>query len=831
MGEATSYNVLLVRVDGVEGGRDEAVRLLAEHFRLTAAEADRIIDSVPVVVRKRADEDASNRLVARLREMGFEARRIAAGTATSQRAASITGILKPVRRKTGDHDAIAEERRRRRTTGAHVVPSAAGERRAKTTGEHVTVRASRERLRRLSGQFATVGDVTPSPEPDATAGDAQAADGPSPDALDAIAATIPPARAADSGAADAIVSDASVAAASDVDVAPAADPTVDPTVTPSPFEAIAPEPEAPASPEPVPPLVPVDAADVDAPGASASSPGSSDAAHADDADASSPFGDATRFDEPEAGSQTTLSGGALDVDVDARTLAPSPMVEHLAEAGAESAASESDAPSADVAGATTEAPAQDPNETGGFHLTGNSLDDTATPHGDTVGLPDAHGTGVDPELTSALDEIAADLPRDEPWPDVTGLSEIPVQTPRGGPPGSAPPPPVGGGAPPPTSDDVQGAGDGLTDFARRSSVLDEMMAIDDENDFGDAPSIDDVIAGNAPIPSPSRSDIGSDDMAPGDDEDAPLELTHTSLEDSLNDISGAQGLGSTGPTAAVSAGRPTAPNPRVRVPARAGGGGAIRLLVGLLIVVAVGGIGFAIWWTMEQQSTDGWKFEHAPRHYEMVEIIDGAEARSSCAVVEPGRELCRYSAEHLAPWFPGVDSAVTATAASSCYAWVDVTSTTRRRVFSCTVRTGEGPDRQVWSLTARETRECSAPPGSLQPGETAECTTRSENTATRNGEAAMAPFTDTRPTLWEFDRLRESFSTNVGYFRVAELRVRPADAASGLPVMVAWALDIDRVVERYRPDGTMIEEIVYIREPTRRVGNPELSPAPPTTAP
>lgn len=800
MAEPSTYNVLLVRADGVDGGRERALSLLAEHFRLSASEAGRIVDSVPVVVRKRADDAESSRLVARLREMGFEARRIAAGSTGGVRAESVTGILKPLRRKTGDHDAVESERRRRRTTGSQAVADGTGERRARTTGDHVTVRASREWLRRLSGQFATVSTDKHAVVPPATP-DVAPVDG---DEVGPDAATL-----------EAIV-DAGATA----------------------------EPASPAVPlTPVEPPAPVDSVPDalaleeigQAPGA-ASGDGidGSDAGHrsvgaepslsdglalepygaslTDDAGAATSFAD----DAGDRAARTSLTGGSLDVDVDARTLAPPSALDAFT----------SDAPSADgvvpddsPADSATGAAAD-----GGFELTGNSLEVMATPMNDTAGIRSPDDDGVDPELTRALDEIAADLPQDEPWPDVTGLSEIPVQTPRGRPAGDAPPPPVApGGSADAGASDVAS----LTDVARRSTVLDEMMSIDDEADYSDSPSIDDVIAGNAPIPSTSRDDVRAPDSTPGVPSDAPLELTHSSLEDSLNDISGAQDHGSTGPAPAVGAGRPTSPH--ARVPDRRGGGGVIRWLVAVLIVGAVVGIGVGTWWTLQKRSSLDWQFDRAPRHYEMVEMLDGVEARSACGIVAPGRELCRFSAEHVAAWFPDLEAVVIRSAADSCFVSVDTTSTDRRQVFTCTVRSGEGPDRHVWSLVARESRECSSPPGSLQAGDVAECTTRIERTVSRDGEAAVAPYTNTAVTAWSFDRLRESFSTNVGYFRVAELRVRPADATSGLPVLVAWALDIDRVVERYRPDGTMLEEIVYISEPTRRVGTPSLAPAPPVS--
>lgn len=94
--ETDRHSVLIVGIDGIPGGAVAASTRLEQKFRLPRPVADKLVSSIPAVVKKAVSMDDAQRYAAAIRSIGAEARIVPFSPNKKERAA-VTGILKPRR--------------------------------------------------------------------------------------------------------------------------------------------------------------------------------------------------------------------------------------------------------------------------------------------------------------------------------------------------------------------------------------------------------------------------------------------------------------------------------------------------------------------------------------------------------------------------------------------------------------------------------------------------------------------------------------------------------------------------------------------------------------
>ena len=122
--ENERHSVLIVGIDGIPGGPAAASTRLEQKFRLPRPVAEKLVSSIPAVVKKDVTMEDAQRYAAAIRSIGADAR-IVPYSANKKDKAAVTGILKPRRPRTG----LSESRR------GDVVP---------TSGGYISVNKKRE---------------------------------------------------------------------------------------------------------------------------------------------------------------------------------------------------------------------------------------------------------------------------------------------------------------------------------------------------------------------------------------------------------------------------------------------------------------------------------------------------------------------------------------------------------------------------------------------------------------------------------------------------------------------------------------------------------------
>ena len=92
--ETDLHSVLLVGIDGIPGGPAAATTRLEQKFRLPRAAAEKLVASIPAVVKKDVSNEDAQRYAAAIRSIGADARIVPCSPSTKERAAA-AGSLQP----------------------------------------------------------------------------------------------------------------------------------------------------------------------------------------------------------------------------------------------------------------------------------------------------------------------------------------------------------------------------------------------------------------------------------------------------------------------------------------------------------------------------------------------------------------------------------------------------------------------------------------------------------------------------------------------------------------------------------------------------------------
>lgn len=115
--ETDRHSVLIVGIDGIPGGPAAATTRLEQKFRLPRAVAEKLVASIPAVVKKDVSNEDAQRYAAAIRSIGADARVVPYSTSKKEKAA-VTGIQKPRKPRSGS---IGEANR------GEVAPSSGGD--------------------------------------------------------------------------------------------------------------------------------------------------------------------------------------------------------------------------------------------------------------------------------------------------------------------------------------------------------------------------------------------------------------------------------------------------------------------------------------------------------------------------------------------------------------------------------------------------------------------------------------------------------------------------------------------------------------------------------
>lgn len=118
MSEASErYSVLIVGIDAIEGGASEAVVRLEKRFRLPRNVAEKLVSSIPAVVKKDVTMGEAQRYASALRSIDAECRIVPFKSSASNKA-SVTGIL---RKKSKSRRGDSTSREAVRTSGGYTM--------------------------------------------------------------------------------------------------------------------------------------------------------------------------------------------------------------------------------------------------------------------------------------------------------------------------------------------------------------------------------------------------------------------------------------------------------------------------------------------------------------------------------------------------------------------------------------------------------------------------------------------------------------------------------------------------------------------------------------
>ncbi len=818
--ENSRYSVLIVGIDGIEGGPPAAAARLAAKFRLPRANAEQLVDSIPAIVKKDITRNEAQRYVSAIRSIGAEAR-VVPFRSDAVGVAKVTGIVRPLRRGGGDK---GRESGTARSSGSYINVNRRrcadnGEKPdgvAETSGSYRSIAPGRRGERPLGNEESLLD--TPEDAPPAGRG----AD----DRGDAAAVVDSPGDGAEesSGVEFSVTGGGSEGEGESAeDLFAWADALPDPGTSAAERAFSASKPELPPDAAPGESPDPADSMDrfslpSSLSGALGDGAGAGPGTDQDDGPSHDRFtlpsslpamrsGDERDSDDLAAGGAATGDRPAGDdLADDPFALPPGVM-----RAGAGSQESADDGASGDAA------PDVDDLDWDRNALT--EMDEAAAKQ------LEEPGPGIAKKRPTLFDELMAI--DSDPAIDRTELGDL---LPGSGSTQAANEKPSEEARARKTPDrsGPSLSDDGNLDLGGSSNLGDALeLDTDKEHLTGhhEAISLEDGdprgVTGSRPPATEMMSALDLTGFSGSSPSAGPGRAGSRSASGDSG-VAGAPGMGSGAPP-------PTRPAPGDG-PSHVVGGFSAKsersrsrgkrvygFLKGVFLLGLLAGIGFGGWygWTIHSGNVYPTQFASSQFFYEFQLRVGDGYAIRACAGRDDNSFLCRYSVEFFREAFPDAELPVAELASATCFGTLTDDGTNMNEEIDCVVEKDRGGELRRYLFRYESYRRCASSLLELEPERAVECDCHAggEMSVDRAVPSPGPP----RPEKMRYEFRRElSLNTDVGYLPAREYSV--TSESSDLAELVYIAPDVGLVVRRARLAGSTTLRLTYMEEPARGGG-------------